>query len=292
MRTCKPSSLPAVRRKWLFDIGVISLLFLSLAGLVTVAVLYEPALCLFLPAAAVYAAAKEARRTRLARAVAYFHVLTDDADSRRKFPAAARSLDASAKALGIPPPRFHVLDDLGSIANSWHDGKVHVVAVRGSFLVVLPDVSVSAIVAHEAAHVRNRDAAVSRIVAVLLGCMWNFSSLLAASAFVRFAAGIALHRGDVAFLLPAVVTASTALAGLAGAFLTLWKLLPPVFRQHEFAADALGAAATDDPMAAAVTLAVFLVSFGEERGTGLEKHPPLLDRIQALVALAKEKHRP
>jgi heat shock protein HtpX len=228
---------------------------------------------------------------------------------RERAPRLYRRVEELSTTLGIEPPTLCVarMDAPNAMAlGGPSDG---VVVLDTSLFRLLSVREFDAIVAHELAHVKNRDGLVSTLgatlvstVAGLLGLVLLPAMLLAAGT----ARGLALARGQGgADVKRATVRARQAVGGLAVVLLfTLTLALRAYSRRRELAADDTAAAVTGDPGALASALSRIqraaaatgplssLYIHGDERGTPtrlLATHPPMADRIERLERLAAER---
>lgn len=146
-----------------------------------------------------------------------------------------------ARSAGIPKPRVMRLTDPG--ANAFATGRNPsrgVVAVTDGLLRLLDEREVRAVLAHELAHIKNRDILVSSIAAVLAAALTWLAHGVQAMALFGHHEGEGRGSGG---LLVALV------APFAGILLQLG-----VSRSREYLADAEGARISGDPLALASAL--------------------------------------
>ena len=191
--------------------------------------------------------------------------------------------DVAAKAK-LPMPRVGIMHSAtpNAFATGWGPSRALVVATTG-LLDLLDDRELRGVIAHELAHVGNRDILTMSVASALASTMTWMSMLLL---FSR-------ERGSFFLYL-----AGYAIAALASAI-----IVSAVSRTREFAADATGAATVSDPLGLASALAklergvrhypyggnragesLFIVNpFRGERAVSLfSTHPPTRDRIERL----------
>jgi heat shock protein HtpX len=231
--------------------------------------------------------------------------------SRERAPELHRRLDELSADLGVDPPTLCVARMEAPNAMALGGPSDGVVVLDASLFRLLSVRELDAILAHELAHVRNRDGLVSTLgatlvstVAGLLGLALLPAMLLAAGA----ARGLALVRGQsYDDIQRATVRARTAVGSLAVVLLFgLTLALRAHSRRRELAADDTAAALTGDPRALASALSRIqraaaatgplssLYIHGDERGTVtrlLATHPPMEERIERLEERATTRER-
>lgn len=230
---------------------------------------------------------------------------------RERAPHLYRRVDELSSALGVDSPTLCVARMEAPNALALGGPSDGVVVLDASLFRLLSARELDAIVAHELAHVKNRDGLVSTLgatlvstVAGLLGLVLLPAVLLAAGA----ARGLALVQGrsydDVQ---RATLRARRAVGSLAVVLLfALTLALRAHSRRRELAADDTAAELTDDPRALAAALSRIqraaaatgplssLYIHGDERGTLtrlLATHPPMERRIERLERRAKARER-
>jgi len=190
----------------------------------------------------------------------------DSTNARAVSEAEAPELHARVQRLaataGMPAPDVALVDS--SVPNAFATGRSRgdgTVAVTSSLRETLDDDELDAVLAHELAHVRNRDAAVMSI-AYLLPTFTYVVSTLTYRALRVFLHGLSNVRTGgrrdgraiaviiVLFVVTAVVTITIS-AIFWAASLLLFRLLS---QYREFAADRGAAAITGDPLALAAAL--------------------------------------
>ncbi len=200
---------------------------------------------------------------------------------------------------GLPVPRIYIIND--SVPNAFATGrdKEHsAVAVTTGLLNIMDRSELEGVIAHELAHIGNRDILVMTIVVVLVGFVTLLSDFFLRMSF--FGGGD--NRGDGRFQVIMVI-AGFVLAILSPVVAMLIQL--SISRKREFLADATGALLTRYPegLASALekleshsgkmkkanhaTAHLFIASpFGRKSNKGWNKwfmtHPPVSERIEAL----------
>jgi len=208
-----------------------------------------------------------------------------------------------ASRAGLPTPRLFFIDD--PAANAFATGRNPeraVVAVTRGLLERLGERELRGVLAHEVAHVKNRDILVASVAAGIATAISSVANLLA---FTGLFGGSQDEEGSPAggllFMLVAPIGATLVQLGIS--------------RSREYMADETGARLTGDPMALARALAVlhrsaeevpaeaapataslFIVNPFGGALAGLAKlfstHPPAEERIRRLEALAAEMGHP
>ena len=204
-----------------------------------------------------------------------------------------------ASGAGIPTPKLYLIE--ADYANAFATGRnpAHgAVAVTTGLLRVLSRREVRGVVAHEIAHIRNRDVTIATVAAGLAAVISGIANALQFSAFFGGSSddeegGVSL-LGGLLFALVAPIAAS--LVQLA------------ISRSREYVADATAARLTGDPEALATALE--RLAFAADRlparvepataslyivnpltGSGLASlfstHPPMDERIARLRALSR-----
>lgn len=204
---------------------------------------------------------------------------------------------------GLPMPKIYLISD--PVPNAFATGRNKdnaVVAVTSGLLEILNKAELEGVIAHELAHIGNRDILLQTIVVTLVGLVALLSDF-----FIRFSLlGGGRNRDDSRFGL-IVMIIGIILALLSPLIASLIKLA--ISRKREFLADATGALLTRYPegLASALeklsnntremkkannaTAHLFIISpFGSKQSVGLHKwfmtHPPIEDRVKALRSLS------
>ncbi|HEY5998040.1 MAG TPA: zinc metalloprotease HtpX [bacterium] len=204
-----------------------------------------------------------------------------------------------AQTGGLPMPRLFVVPQPGLNAFATGRGPEHaVVAVTEGLLAHLDGPELEGVLAHELAHVKNRDILVSAVAATLAGAIMLIADMARwASIFGGFGGRDSEERGNPLALLVAAIVAPLAALLVQMA----------ISRSREYLADATGARLAGSPEGLARALAklaaagrivptegpaaashVLIVS--PLSGGGLfslfSTHPPIEERIKRLRALA------
>jgi heat shock protein HtpX len=209
-----------------------------------------------------------------------------------------------ARRAGIPAPRVYVIEDAAPNAFATGRNPEHgVVAVTTGIRALLTDRELRGVLAHEMAHIANRDILVASIAAMIASAV----SLIASG--LQWAVMLGSARDDED-------SGGSALGGLALAIVapiaaTIIQLA--VSRSREYLADATGARIADDPLALASALAklehgnrhIPMHTVGDSPASAslyicppwqalaagsiaswFSTHPPIAERIRRLHAMA------
>lgn len=203
-------------------------------------------------------------------------------------------------ASGMPMPRLYIINDPAPNAFATGRSPKHsAIAVTTGLLSIMDRSELEGVVAHELAHIKNRDTLVMTVVVVLLGFVTLLSDFFLRS--MLFGGG---RGGDNNQFRVVMIIAGVALAIFAPIVARLIQLA--ISRKREFLADASGALMTRYPegLASALkkigsyqapmrnanhaTAHLFIGSpFGAQALKGMNKwfatHPPIDARVKALV---------
>jgi heat shock protein HtpX len=205
---------------------------------------------------------------------------------------------------GIPKPRVFLIDDPHANAFATGRNPRHaVVAVTRGIVDLLDARELRGVLAHELAHVANRDVLVASVAAGLATAISNLAHALAFAGL--FGGGSSDEDGHPAqgllFMILAPVGATLVQLGIS--------------RSREYLADETGARLAGDPLALAsaleklhrsaevvpstatpATASLFIVNPFGALGTGLARlfstHPPAEERIRRLVELSRTTREP
>lgn len=215
------------------------------------------------------------------------------------------SVENLAITAGLPMPKVYVIEDPAPNAFATGRDKEHaVVAVTTGLLAMLEKNELEGVIAHELAHIGNRDMLLSTVIVVLVG----FVSILSDFFLRSMLWGGGRSRDDNGRAVTILMIIGIALAILAPIFAVLIQLA--ISRKREFLADATGALLTRYPEGLANALRkistysapmkkahdatahlFFANPFGKKKNSGLHKlfstHPPAEERIAALLG---QKH--
>lgn len=166
-----------------------------------------------------------------------------------------------ADQAGIPTPRLYYIDSLQPNAFATGRNPKHaVVAVTRGILQVLDEQELEGVLAHELAHVTNRDILISSIAAMLAASLSIFARMTLFSGRRRGGSPIDLVFG---------------LLGMILAPLAAMVLKAAISRSREFEADATGAQLSGQPLQLASALAKI--------GRGAKQHPmPVNEAVSQL----------
>jgi len=207
---------------------------------------------------------------------------------------------------GLPLPRIYLIDS--NQPNAFATGrnpKHGVVAVTRGLLEKLDRVELEGVIAHELAHIGNKDILLQTIVVVLVGFIVILTDFFFRIAFWGGMGGRSREGGQLKLIM---ILVALVLAILAPIFAQLIKLA--ISRKREFLADASGALLTRHPeglaralekisadpnplrVASDATSHLYIASpfRGKEKTSWLHRlfmtHPPVKERIKALKGMA------
>jgi heat shock protein HtpX len=210
-----------------------------------------------------------------------------------------RILENLSITAGLPKPRLYIINDMAPNAFATGRNKEHsAVAVTTGLLQMLDRNELEGVIAHELAHIGNKDILLSTVVVVLVGFIAMLSDM-----FLRmslFGGRDSENKGNGILMIVGIV-----LVVLSPIIATIIQLA--ISRKREFLADASGALLTrypeglagalqkissyNQPMqkASNATAHLFISSpFGGKAMKGVAKlfmtHPPVEERIQALLS--------
>jgi heat shock protein HtpX len=219
--------------------------------------------------------------------------------SEAEAPTLYRIVQNLAQRERIPMPRIYVIP--AQAANAFATGRnpQHaVIAVTEGILHLMNERELTGVLAHELAHVKNRDILISSIAATLGGVIMMLANIAQWSAFFG-GVGRNDERGGGN---PIGLLATALLAPLAATLIQM-----AISRTREYAADETGAHASGDPLALASALSklgvaaeqaplnaspqtahLFIVNplAGRSLMQLFSTHPPLEDRIARLRQMA------
>jgi heat shock protein HtpX len=217
-------------------------------------------------------------------------------------PSAAPRLHAMVAELaaraGIPAPRLFAIEDAHANAFATGRNPAHgVVAVTTGLMQVLDEREARGVLAHEIAHIRNRDILIASVAATIAAVVSYLGFAARWAAIVGLGRGDDDDRGGLGGLLVAIVAPIAALMIQLG-----------ISRSREYLADATAAELTGDPVGLAsalgtlqrraaalpghvapATASLFIVAPFAGAGGVLHlfsTHPPMEERIRRLRALA------
>ena len=201
---------------------------------------------------------------------------------------------------GLPMPKLYVIPSEGANAFATGRDPSHAaVAVTQGILRLMDERELTGVLAHELAHVKNRDILISSVAATLAGAIMLLASMAQWAAI--FGMGRSDDDEDGGGMFGMLVMAF--LAPLAATIIQM-----AISRTREFAADRTGAALSGDPLGLASALSklglaaeripmdaspqtshFFIVNplRGQSVARFFSTHPPLEERIARLRALAR-----
>ncbi len=222
------------------------------------------------------------------------------AASRERDWGVVTTVENLAITAGLPTPRVYIIDDPSPNAfATGRDAKHAVVAVTTGLVASLENEELEGVIAHELAHIGNRDMLLSTVVVVLVGFLAILSDMFLRS--MSYGGRDSDSKASGALVLVGVVLAL--LSPLIGTLIQL-----AISRRREFLADASGAlltrypeglaralekiSAQNRPMrrASNATAHLFIANpFGAAGLKGMHKlfltHPPVAERTAALRGL-------
>jgi Zn-dependent protease with chaperone function len=273
----RPSSVPAVGRKFAADARVCALVgaviaVTTLVGTLLFAPFIVAALLIGVLIASAYWQGEATRN--LHRMVVGVTPVTH----RDRCPALWDAAQECAAATGTRMPRLYLFGrTVRAEAASWGMGDNASVGVQEWIVRKLPAPWVKAAVAHEFAHLWMGDIGWS--TAILIGRIWArwTSTMLCVAGLCLIALG--LPGASVALVVGAFGWIATVLIGI--------HVMPAVRYCREYAADALGVAITKDPVSAVGLMMLFSAMTNDRdvdpRPRPGKTHPPPLLRVQAIV---------
>jgi heat shock protein HtpX len=211
-------------------------------------------------------------------------------------------IDELAHRAGIPKPRVFLIDDPSP--NAFATGRnpeKGVVAVTQGILDLLDRRELRGVIAHELAHIRNRDILVATIAAAIASAVTYVAHALSFAAFLGGSSDEEEEGSAAGGLLVALV------APIAATLIQLG-----ISRSREYLADESGAAISGDPEALALALeklsrgaelvpstvaqpataSLYIVnplSAGQRVARLFSTHPPMEERVARLRDLARRK---
>ncbi len=220
-------------------------------------------------------------------------------------PALHRMVDELARRASIPKPRVCIIPEQHPNAfATGRDPQHGVVAVTEGIMRLLTERELRGVLAHELAHIKNRDILVSTIAATIAAAVGYLANALSFAAFFGGSNQDDESEGSAGGgLLLALVTPFLAMLVQMG-----------ISRAREYMADEAGARIAEDPEALASALAklaqgaelmpmhapqpatasLFIVNpltGGGSLMNWLSTHPPMDERIRRLRAMARQGHR-
>jgi heat shock protein HtpX len=198
-----------------------------------------------------------------------------------------------AQRAGLPMPKVYVIPDMSPNAFATGRNPQHAaVAATEGILRIMPEPEIEGVIAHELAHVKNRDILISTVAATIATAITYLAH------FAMFFGGRSDDRNSPN---PLALLAMALLAPVAAGLIQM-----AISRQREFAADRAGAEIAGTPTGLAMALRrlegaskqipldadpatahMFIVKPFTVRGMAalFSTHPPTEQRIAALMAL-------
>lgn len=155
-----------------------------------------------------------------------------------------RMTERLAQRAGLPMPKVYIIPDMSPNAFATGRNPQHAaVAATEGILRLLPESELEGVIAHELAHVRNRDILISSIAATIAAAIMMLAHM------AQFAAIFGGGRGDDRGGNPLALLATALIAPLAAGLIQA-----AISRQREFAADRAGADIAGTPIGLAQAL--------------------------------------
>lgn len=211
-----------------------------------------------------------------------------------------RMVDELTTYARMPKPRVYIIDDPSPNAfATGRDPEHGAVAVTTGITRILNRRELAGVIAHELAHIQNRDTLIATVVAVIAGAITSLAHMAQWALMFGGMRGDDEEGGS-----PLAALAMIIVAPIAALLIQL-----AISRQREFAADALGAKFTGDPLALADALrglhrgvemvpshqaqptqaSLYIVNPFSAGGIGkwFSTHPPVEERVAKLEELAR-----
>jgi heat shock protein HtpX len=205
-----------------------------------------------------------------------------------------RMTERLAQRAGLPMPKVYIIPDMSPNAFATGRNPSHAaVAATEGIMRLLPDSEIEGVIAHELAHVRNRDILISSVAATIGAAIMMLANM------AQFAAIFGGSRSDDRGGSPLALLATAMLAPLAAGLIQA-----AISRQREFAADRAGADIAGSPVGLAqalrridaasrqipmdanpATAHMFIMKPFSARGMAalFSTHPPTEARVAALM---------
>jgi heat shock protein HtpX len=220
--------------------------------------------------------------------------------SEAEEPGLHRMVAELAETAGIPKPKVYVVDDPSPNAfATGRNPKNGVVAVTTGIRSILNERELRGVLAHELAHIKNRDILIATIAAMVASAIAMIASIVKWGAIFGFG-----RNNDDEGSNPLALLALAIIAPIAATIIQL-----AISRSREYGADATGARLSGDPQALAAALAkldrgsrripmhamatpatasLFIASpfSGRQVVSWFSTHPPIAERIRRLESMA------
>ncbi len=221
-----------------------------------------------------------------------------------QMPGLHRMVEQLAQRAGIPKPRLYLVEEPQPNAFATGRNPAHgAVAVTTGLLSLLDERELRGVLAHEIAHIRNRDILVSTIAAVVAAAITHLANMLQWGLLLGFGGG---RDDEEEGLSPLGALLLALVAPLAATLVQLG-----ISRTREYLADRTGAELTGDPLGlasalrriaaatarvpphvlaepatASLMIANPFAGLGEGMMRLFSTHPPMAERIARLERLA------
>ncbi len=222
--------------------------------------------------------------------------------SETEEPGLHRMVGELAETAGIPKPRIFVVDDPSPNAfATGRNPKNGVVAVTTGIRSLLSERELRGVLAHELAHIKNRDILIATIAAMVASAIAMIASIVKWGAIFGFGRNNDDEGGN-----PLALLALAIVAPIAATIIQL-----AISRSREYGADATGARLSGDPqalasalsklergskrvpmhaMATPATASLYISNplSGRQVMGWFSTHPPIAERIRRLESMATE----
>jgi len=165
---------------------------------------------------------------------------------QERYPHVYRTVQELTQSMHIPIPKLWIIDS--PMANAFATGrnpKHASVAITSGIMQILDDHELRGVLAHELAHIKNRDILIATIAATIATAIGYMASMLHHFAFWGALSGSSRRRGSN----PLVMILVAILMPIAAALIQL-----AISRSREYLADEAGARHSKDPLALASAL--------------------------------------
>ena len=217
-------------------------------------------------------------------------------------PDLSRLVEELATSARLPIPRVYLIDDPSPNAfATGRDPRHAAVAVTTGITRLLSRRELAGVIAHELAHIKNRDTLIATVAAVIAGAVTALANM---AQWALLFGGFGRTDDDEGGLNPLAAIVMIIVAPIAAMLIQF-----AISRQREFAADAVGARIVGDPLALADALrnlrqgvelipsqraqpaqaSLYIVNpfSGGGIATWFSTHPPIEERVARLEAMAR-----
>jgi len=278
--------IPAVRREWVANVAALSVALVLLAAEAVFAVTLGSYGVYALALVVGWYALRALRDLNHLPLMACDELRQMEVQNREDHPELWDAVEKTAAKMGMPMPKIWIFGFVDCFAASWNCFREKAIAIDVMVLARMDSEHIEALVGHELAHIKNRDQPVINVIQnASLAFGYGGLALYAVSA-IRF-----VLTGQIGFAVAAVICGALAVA----AFKVMTRVFRHIVWQQEYAADALGAHVTGEPLVAARVLMLLelqtRIALDQLRAEGfavvddprLSDHPPTSDRVYRLL---------